>query len=332
MHPSITIITPSYNQGSYIERTIHSVLAQNINGLEYWVIDGNSQDETQHLLQKYRDQLKSISEPDRGQAHAVNKGLALAQGKIIGWLNSDDIYYPNALKTVLDFFEAHPDIDVVYGQALHIDTQDQFINAYPTEPWNPNHLKHYCYLAQPAVFFRRTILEKYGYLDEDLHYCLDYEFWLRLALKGARFAYLEQVLAATRLYPQTKTLSDPLKPREEALIMLQRHFTHIPSCWFLNYAYTKCKKHKNTWANKLLLPFQVYKQALSKAYHHAGITRAILLALSLPWVAGQMWHWQKHKIQRQKRIAASNASLIAIHGSQTLYNRISSPTDPAQRV
>ncbi|MHB1949583.1 MAG: glycosyltransferase family 2 protein [Gammaproteobacteria bacterium] len=232
----ITIVTPSFNQGKFIERTIQSVLSQSIPKLEYVVVDGGSQDETLSILKKYSSQLRFVSEPDRGQAHAVNKGIMMTSGDLIGWLNSDDVYSPETLPTIMQFFADHPDIDVVYGKAQHIDHNDQVIEFYPTQEWNFKALKNRCYISQPAVFFRRRVIEKSGLLNENLHFCLDYEYWLRLAQGGARFAYLPQVLAGSRLYPETKTLSAPQKAQQEALTMLSQRLGYVPEDWLLNDA------------------------------------------------------------------------------------------------
>jgi glycosyltransferase involved in cell wall biosynthesis len=154
---SVSIITPSYNQGRYLERTIRSVLEQR-RPFEYLVMDGGSSDESVEILQRYSAELQWVSEADRGQADAVNKGLARATGEIIGWLNSDDIFYPGAVAAAADFLMRRPDVDVVYGNGNHIDEHDRVIEPYPTEDWDFERLKERCFLCQPAVFFRRRLV------------------------------------------------------------------------------------------------------------------------------------------------------------------------------
>lgn len=234
---NISVITPSYNQGEFIERTIQSVLTQSYPAMEYLVFDACSTDTTIEVLKKYEEQLTWVSEKDKGQADAVNKGLKLAKGDIIAWLNSDDIYYPEAFQTVIDFFLTHSDVDIIYGNANHIDKMDNVIEAYSTESWDYERLKTACYLSQPAVFFRKNAVEKYGVLDEDMRYCMDYEYWLRLGLKGARFAFIPQILAGSRLYQETKTMGQRIAAHAEINTMLKKLLGLTPDPWLSHYAH-----------------------------------------------------------------------------------------------
>lgn len=238
MSLTASIITPSYNQAPFIERTIQSVLSQGIPNLEYMVCDGGSTDETLEILRRYESQICWVSEKDHGQADAVNKGIQKTSGEIIGWLNSDDIYYPGAIASVLEFFENNPDVEVVYGDANHIDEHDQVLEPYYTEDWNYERLRDVCYLCQPAVFFRRRVVEKKGLLNSKLRYCMDYEYWLRLGAE-IEFVRLNQFLAGSRMYKTNKTMGSRVAVHQEIVLMTQKKLGQAPLRWVYCYAHVK---------------------------------------------------------------------------------------------
>ncbi len=232
----ISIVTPSYNQAKYIERTIQSILSQDIEGLWYMVFDGGSSDETLSVLRRYEDRVPWVSERDRGPSDAINKGFYRSHGDILGWLSSDDIYYPGALQTVLDFFEKNPDVDVMYGDTNHIDENDEFIGKYPTEDWDWERLKKTCFISQPAVFFRRRVFDRYGPLEIGIR-CMDYEYWLRLGKNKVRFVHLPQLLAATRLHRDAFSIAGRVACHTEINTFTRKHFSKTPDQWLFNYAH-----------------------------------------------------------------------------------------------
>jgi len=242
---TFSVVTPSYNQGPFIQRTIDSVLSQEGVSFDYMICDGGSKDQTRAVLESYGDRLRWVSEPDGGQAAAVNKGIAATAGDIIAWINSDDVYLPSAFKKVQSVFEAKPEVNVVYGNACHIDCQDQIIETYPTEPWNYKRLKEVCFLCQPAVFFRRSMILAHGELNAALKFCMDYELWLRYG-RSTDFYYLRETLAYSRFYADTKTLGQRLAVHCEINEMMKAAFGIAPEKWVLTYAHvTQDEQEKN---------------------------------------------------------------------------------------
>jgi glycosyltransferase involved in cell wall biosynthesis len=283
--PSITVITPSFNQGRFIRRTIESVLSQGIVDLEYIVVDGGSEDQTIEILRSYGDRIKWKSEHDAGTGDAVNKGLTAANGRIIGWLNSDDIYYDRTLRIALNYFDENPDSDVLYGDANHIDDLDQIIEKYPTEPWSWERVQQHCIISQPAAFFRRTVIQRYGLLDTRRPHCVDYEYWLRLGKGGARFSYLPGTLAATRLHANAKTVALRRACHEDINNILREHVGKVPARWLINYAHAVVEERGIGPDQGSQFVLAVVKESIGASLKwNRGISTELIRATA-PWLA-----------------------------------------------
>jgi len=208
--PRISIITPSYNQVNFIEDTIGSILSQNYPTLQYIVMDGGSTDGTLEVLKKYSSKLTWISEKDRGQSHAINKGLAMATGEVVAFLNSDDVYEPGALLAVGNYFANHPEACWLTGWCRTIDSSGKEIrhlSTYYKRFWLLLHsykaLLVLDYVSQPATFWRREVFEKVGNFDETLHFAMDYDYSLRVG-KQYKLCVLPHYLARFRVHPASK--------------------------------------------------------------------------------------------------------------------------------
>ena len=208
----VTIVTPSYNQGHYIEATIQSVLAQDYPHIEYIVIDGASTDGTVKVLQAYSDRIKWISEPDAGQVDAVNKGLRMASGEIMAYLNSDDQYLPGTVSRVVDFFQTNPAAAFVHGDAVATDAKDHTyglrVNVAPST--FESLLRMGDSIVQPAAFWRKSLYEKVGEFDLSYNYAFDYEYWIRAA-QYYDLHYIPYPLACERVHGEAKTSTGGLR-------------------------------------------------------------------------------------------------------------------------
>ncbi|WP_417897205.1 glycosyltransferase family 2 protein [Bacillus haimaensis] len=209
-YPLVSVVTPSYNQAKFIAETIDSVLSQDYPNIEHIVIDGGSTDGTLEILKKYRKQYSNfhfVSEKDRGQSHAVNKGVRKANGEIIGWLNSDDTYLPGAIRKAVNHLNEQQSQALCYGKANFTDDQNKPIRLYPVEPYSLDRLFQACIICQPAAFFRKKIFMDVGGVDEDLYFCMDYDLWMRIAKKYP-IGYIDDFLANSRLHDSAKTVKD----------------------------------------------------------------------------------------------------------------------------
>jgi len=262
--PLVSIITPSLNQGRFIRDTIESVLSQEYPRLEHIIMDGGSTDDTLDILHSYGDRLTWRSAPDSGQAEAVNRGIRLAKGDILGWLNSDDTYLPGAVKTAVGHLAANTETAVVYGDAYYIDEKNTITGTYPTEDFNLNRLAGACIVCQPAAFIRRAALDAVGMLDPGLRYCMDYDLWIRL---GRRFRIdrTERFLANTRRHPETKSWSHRDKLFEEIYAVAERSFGHVSPHWRVCRAYYRLVDLSWPLARWVVWPA---RQMLPEGVHH----------------------------------------------------------------
>ncbi len=206
--PLVSIVTPSFNQAAFLEKTIRSVLEQDYPRIEYILIDGGSTDGSPEIIQRYAGRLAYwVSERDRGQTDAINKGFARAQGSILAWLNSDDTYQPGAVREAVAFLLAHPEAGMVYGDGNFIAENDRVIGRFPSAQTDlPKLRRGYVHVCQQAAFFRADLWRAVGPLDPSFYFAMDYDLWVRLAQK-APLVYLPRTWANFRLHSDAKTIS-----------------------------------------------------------------------------------------------------------------------------
>jgi len=207
-YPKISIVTPSYNQGQFLEETIRSVLLQGYPNLEYIIIDGGSQDNSVEIIRKYEPFLAYwISEPDAGQTNAINKGIRHSSGQIFAWLNSDDYYLPDTLFYIGRACRDHP-FDLCYGQCEFVNFQGEYLYDWPYfQNLDLTTVIANNYIPQPSCFLNMQLVQESGLLNEGFQYAFDYEYWLRLLLKGAKITSIPMLFSKYRLHDSSKTQS-----------------------------------------------------------------------------------------------------------------------------
>ncbi|MHB8108734.1 MAG: glycosyltransferase family 2 protein [Syntrophorhabdaceae bacterium] len=264
--PLVSIITPSYNQGKFIEATIGSVLSQGYPNLEYIIVDGGSTDDSLSIIQKYNGQLTWVSERDKGQSNAINKGFRMAKGEIVAWLNSDDTYEPGAIHEAVEYFKRH-DVALVYGEGDIIDEYGQKVKRFEaTQRFDLWTLVYgWDYIMQPTTFFKKDALATVGYLDEDLHWTMDWDLWIKLA-KKYEVGYINKVLANSREYGDSKTSTGGWKRFGEICTILRKYgekrfppgyFSYGASTLYTNNAHYRLGK---VITSKILYWVQIYFQ------------------------------------------------------------------------
>ena len=220
--PLVSIVTPSYNQGQFIEETIRSVLLQGYPSVEYFIMDGGSTDGSVDIIRRYAPWLSSwVSEKDRGQVDAINKGWARSHGEIVAWLNSDDVYLRQVLSHQVWALCQHPESGLVYGEAVFTDVHGRPLRPFHARPFSRRRLLHVNLVPQPTAFFRRNLIETCGGLDASFQSAFDYEFLLR-GMWVAPFYYTGELVATYRLHTESKTVSGSEQSIEETIRIVQR--------------------------------------------------------------------------------------------------------------
>ena len=218
--PLVSVVTPSYNQASFLDTTIRSVLEQDYPSVEYFVMDGASSDGSVDVIRKYADRLRGwVSEKDRGQGDAINKGLARTKGEIVAWLNSDDYYLPKAISSAVKTFKQNPEAALVYGNMLAVDEDGKTFNTLNYKQLTLEDLLCFQIIGQPAVFMRRSALQSAGGLDPTFHFMLDHHLWIRIAQQGKIF-HADQTWSAARYHAEAKNIAQAAEFGRDAFRIL----------------------------------------------------------------------------------------------------------------
>lgn len=252
----ISIVTPSLNQGRFIEETIKSVISQEGDfELEYIIIDGSSSDETIKIIKKYEKLIKTkkikpkckkltfkwLSENDSGQSQAINKGFRIASGEIINWICSDDLLEKNSLREISNFFKKNETAKIVFGNSNKIDQSGRTLKTFYGRNFTRKELitRWEGYfgnyeIIQPSLFFKKELLNEFGYLNEKTHFAMDYEWWLK-ANKKYRFYYIDKILSSARFYPETKSVKNEKETMQAIMKFSKRYWNEDPIRYRLSY-------------------------------------------------------------------------------------------------
>ena len=222
----VSIVTPSYNQGRFIEETIRSVLAQTYPNIEYIITDGGSTDNTMDIVERYREKISVVvHEKDKGQSDAINKGFRLAHGELVGWINSDDVLAYDCVEKIVELYCKHPDGAIFYGSEIDvIDENSRMLKKWGSRIPDRDYLLRRRYdVVQPGSFYRTDLVREVGFLDETVHYCMDLDLFLKLLAKGNIYSYDASALAAIRSWGETKTSTGRQKFLKNIYEVLIRH-------------------------------------------------------------------------------------------------------------
>jgi glycosyltransferase involved in cell wall biosynthesis len=316
--PKVTIVTPSLNQGHFIRATIESVLSQAYDNLEYIIMDGGSTDETAAVVRDYSSRLTWISEPDRGQSHAINKGFRRAAGQVVAWLNSDDLLLPGAVQRAVAALEAQTDVAAIYGEGYLIDRDGAAASRFPcTEPFNLWKLVYLSdYVLQQTVFFRKEVFEHVGYVDEQLHYAMDWDLLIRIG-KRYPLGYVPEYLGCLREYPEAKSFSGGARRIAEIREVMRRHTGRRIAPGYIIYGLETYRGIWCDWVDRhtpraLRWPSHKLQQAIQVAAGRV-IGRTILHS--------QGWYGDRWASREVKLMTPASAEALVLRGFNPLDGR-----------
>lgn len=228
MSLKLSIVTPTYNSGQYIADTLHSIHDQEYTNFEHILFDGKSSDNTIDIVKKY-SKIDWVSEPDKGQTDALNKGFKRASGDIFAWQNADDLYLPGTFEFVAQFFSDNPKVDIIYGPYDLIDEGNKIITKVDPIEWNEWKFKHWRFVPmQPTVFWRKEVHDAIGTLDTSLKYTMDVDFFAKALNKGFVYRKVPKTLGQFRVHQESKTQNDSnwSEIKKELLEVMQRNFDY----------------------------------------------------------------------------------------------------------
>lgn len=248
MKPRISFVIPSFQQAGFLAQALDSIALQGLERGEFEVIvmDGGSADGSKEILQNHAVVTYWESVQDSGQGHALNKALAMARGEIIGWLNADDFYFSDAVRTVLAVFESQSEVDLVYGECMDVDAAGRSVRKSPVRPWTPSAILDSCIIAQPACFFRASFAKKNGPFREDLHLSLDYEYWLR-SREWAGVFCVSEILAANRIHAEAKSSHSRVRQLFESARLVRAYSGQWNRAWLRRIASAQARAVFRPW-------------------------------------------------------------------------------------
>jgi len=352
---TFAIAIPNYNQSHFLPWALESLRHQSI-PFNVAMMDGGSTDNFMAVTDNYSDIITCLrSGPDGGQAAAIKEGKSLVSGDIVAWLNADDYYFPGALEKVAAAFDQDPSLDVVYGNAVHVDGDGLFQSYFfPIQEFDKRDLTRSCFICQPACFVRREAYEKIGGIDATLKYTMDWDLWHRLSLSGAKFKYIRELLAAVRYYHGTKTMSgDWQRYREIWRIERKYGWRLMPVAWAGFYrhdlSFTQNRTFVETYSLKILDRLRSSKKRFMKNCNSKSEWDATLYgfhrwepvvkencAIHLPWYAKRQWkmlYFHVDPLNKNYRISI-NGTPCDYEFSDSCRIRVKCPsiTDPRRKI